>query len=510
MNHSHENAELSGAPSRSRTRGLSLVELLLTVVVVSVLATISVIAVTQVSEKAQARKLDSDVATLNSAIRIYLANGGNLDAASTPAEVLARLKSSRRKADKETHVGAPSGRMIDRRVISVGVPAGSWRARANYSPVSKRFEVVSGVAGVEFRVDDSLAESATDLETRDDTVTFAKNSRWIWDHASTANPSGPGGPSSIPTDTDPEDSDPEAPEPEPEPEPPGPGGGGGGGEDPTPSPPRLPRPQFSKSSGPHPENEFPLSITIQNVPPAADAEAEYKIDNGSWETYSGALTIPMNTTLRARFLARDADAYRKSRTAYAYYYPVPESLSGNTDGNFHSPQGGPNLVYEITPDGNRFTHGDPVYVLDGTPVDSGTPNILEFQAKSFSNVAPGATFKLGDFTYSNGNSYYDSHATSVQLEIVIEMPDRGKSVSFDLNLDLVNTSNDPDDPEASADYVKIVNLNQNIDLTINEVAYRLDLEFGATDSFGFATKNSFHVYEGASGHGELLATFRPR
>jgi len=74
----------------------------------------------------------------------------------------------------------------------------------------------------------------------------------------------------------------------------------------------------------------------------------------------------------------------------------------------------------------------------------------------------------------------------------------------------VNTENDPDDPAASADYVKIQNLNQNLSLTINDVPYKIALEFGATDSFGFSTKNSFHVYEGASGTGELLGTFLPK
>ncbi|MDF1853747.1 MAG: hypothetical protein P1U85_23150 [Verrucomicrobiales bacterium] len=58
--------------------------------------------------------------------------------------------------------------------------------------------------------------------------------------------------------------------------------------------------------------------------------------------------------------------------------------------------------------------------------------------------------------------------------------------------------------------MKIQNLNQNISLKINDVSYRMVLEFGATDSFGFATKNSFHVYEGATGQGELLATFLPK
>lgn len=63
---------------------------------------------------------------------------------------------------------------------------------------------------------------------------------------------------------------------------------------------------------------------------------------------------------------------------------------------------------------------------------------------------------------------------------------------------------------ASADYVILTNLNQPLPLEINGVRYRMLLEFSATDSFGFSTKNQFHVFEGATGRGALLGTFLPR
>src|SRR5690606_29959031 len=103
----------------------------------------------------------------------------------------------------------------------------------------------------------------------------------------------------------------------------------------------------------------------------------------------------------------------------------------------------------------------------------------------------------------------DSHANSVVLAMTISLPDRAAALNFNLNLDLINTANDPDDSNASADYVKITNLTQNIPLQINGVNYRIQLEFGATDSFGFSSQSQFHVYEGATGQGELLGTFLP-
>ena len=176
------------------SHGLSLLELLLTIAVLGTLATVSVLAVNNISQKAQARKLESDVASLNSAIRIYVANGGNLDASKTPAEVLRKLKSSRSKADKKLHVGAPSGRMIDNRVVAIPVAQNSWRSRAIYDSGSQRFRIVSNEEGVEFRLDEALAEIAPDLESRDSTVSYAESSGWVWDHASTNNPNAPSGP----------------------------------------------------------------------------------------------------------------------------------------------------------------------------------------------------------------------------------------------------------------------------------------------------------------------------
>jgi hypothetical protein len=162
---------------------------------------------------------------------------------------------------------------------------------------------------------------------------------------------------------------------------------------------------------------------------------------------------------------------------------------------------------------NTVTAADliyPVFILDGQPVNSGDPNVLAFSSKSFADVAPGEKFKLGDFFYHNGSTYYDSHATGVLLRVTINLPERSQTLAFNLDLDLVNTENDPDDANASADYVVITNLTQNIPLQINGVNYRIQLEFGATDSFGFSSRSQFHVYEGATGQGELLGTFLPR
>lgn len=483
---------------RPKNAGISVVEMILSVATLGLIATVATMGVTNVREGAQKNKLNSDVQALNSAIRIYLANGGNMEGVTTADAALLKLKSSRSKSDKELHVGAPPGRMIDNRVATAPVAADSWKARAQYNSASQRFETVENQAGIEFILDDSLAEVSPDLETRENTVSYAKTSSWVWDHTSTINPGAPAGPSTFGTNPNPANSVPSTAAPEPEPEP-----------ETTPPVPRLPYPQIDKDNGPHPEEDFPLAVTVTNPPASADGAPVFQINSDPWMPYTGPVSVPMNSSIRVQFMTVDPSRYQDSSVKYAYFYPVPSSLSGMVNGDFHSPSGGSNLQYQIKNGKDYFQHGDPEYILDGEPVDSGAPNSLEFRAQNFSDIAPGEKFKLGDLNYHNGNSYYDSHATGVSLNLRIMMPDRGENIDFDLHFDLVNTENDPDDPAASADYVKITNLQQNINLQINGVNYRIALEFGATDSFGFSSSSQFHVYEGATGVGEILGTFLP-
>ncbi len=494
---------------RGRISALSIIEMTVTIAVIGILATVTGLAVNGVYRNTQHRKVETDVKTLNSAIRIYLSNGGSLGSLSDANAILAKLKTTRSKEDKTLHVGAPSGRLIDPRLSAAPVPADSWKLRAFYQASGNHFETATTGEGVEFVLDESLAEGAAVIETRSHgAVNYAKNSGWVWDHAATVNPKAPKGPNTFKTNPGIKDTTPGTPVTPPPPPP----SGSGPGTNPPPPPqvPQLPTPQFDKADGAHPEKNFPLTVAITNAPSPTLADVIYQLGTGTWTPYTGPVSVPMNTQLKAQFLTKDSVNYRDSSQKSNYYYPVPESLSGDVDGNFHSPVGGPNLSYEITHADDRFAHGNPVYVLDGEPINSGEPNVLTFNGKSFSNIAPGQKFSLGEFFYHNGSSFYDSHATGVALRIKLTLPERSAVIEFNLNLDLINTENDPDDAQASADYVKITNLTQNIPLQINGVNYRIQLEFGSTDSFGFSSKSQFHVYEGATGRGEPLGTFLPR
>lgn len=496
------------------TAAISAVELVITVAVIGFVATISIMAVNAVTGGTQGQKTETDVKTLNAAITMYLANGGNLDEVTTADQLLNKLKSSRSKSDKRRHVGAPSGKMIDPRVSIRLIAENSKQPGAIFNSNSKRFEVVSIGKRFEFILDDELNEFSSGIEDRDHSlVAYSKNSSWVWDHAALSNPNLPSGPTTATTGNSPGDSVPST------------DAGGGdddGGDDgdddddgnggsnddpPAPLPPRLPTPQFDLSPGGHPDSDFPLSVSITNMPASETSTVVYKTNGGSWQVYGGAIEVPMNTTVSAQFLSTDTSLYRDSSTRSGLYYPVPTSLNGTVDGAFGIPTGGPNLVYNLSNGNKTLSHGDPIYLLDGVEVNTGDPNVLQFTPGTISNVAPGQKFTLGTLFYHNGSSYYDSHATAGKLTILITFPDLNESVGLDLNMDMVNTANDPDDLAASADYVKILNLTQNIPLSINGVAYQIRLEFGATDSFGFSSASQFHVYEGATGQGQILGTF---
>ena len=367
----------------------------------------------------------------------------------------------------------------------------------------------------------SLNELLIPVEARSHgVVNYAKNETWVWDHGATVNPNGPAGPSGVDTGIAPPNTVPDpgggGTDPEPEPEPPG--GGGGGGEpepdpdpepepEPQPDPPvRLPYPSYNLAGGAHPDVDFPLGLSLTNVPDSSIASAVIQVGSGAWQPYSGAVNVPMNTRVKSQYRAVDHSTHKNSYMNNKYFYPVATSLSGDVTSEFNSPEGDTNLDTTISEDGTFFSNGNPTVDLGGEIIDAGEPNTLKFETANIGGIAPGEQFKIGDLFYHNGTTFNDSHATGVTLTLSIKLENPKKTLTFDLNMDLVNTDNTSDN-DASADYVKITNLTQAVPLKINGVKYEIQLEFGGTDSFGFSTSNQFHVYEGATGQGELRATF---
>ncbi len=493
-------------------------EFLCALIVIAILSSISIIAVGRMVSSAKDGKLQNDVATLNRAIKLYQANGGSLQSVTEPQIVLNKLKSSRSRADKALHTGAPSGRLIDIRIVMLPVSSGSDDKRAFYDSNQRKFRIRSEGTGFTFDLDENLNESFTGLEDRSPgAVSYASESNWVWDHTTSEVPvthlgadvatiSNAPDTGAIPTDTTDDDKG-------------GPRGGDGGGsggsddDDSTPDPviPQLATPQFSPPPGNYPETSFPLTVTIVNLPPSTNGTA-YIRTGRSWTLYADQIRVPGNSdSIEARFVAVDPEEFQDSDIATAIYYPIVTGVSGSSQSAFHSPSGGENLDFELTNSNQNFTHGSNEFDPGNgdPPVAVGLPNEMSVSSLPFQDVPPDTAFPIANLTYYNGNSYYNSHASSVSLNLQLQFSGQTEPLQIDIALDLVNTPNDPTDPVASADYVRLLNIGEPHSITIGGVQYDVNLSVEATDSFGFSSSNQFHVYEGNSSTAEISATITP-
>ncbi|MBN3922730.1 choice-of-anchor K domain-containing protein [Nostoc sp. NMS4] len=117
---------------------------------------------------------------------------------------------------------------------------------------------------------------------------------------------------------------------------------------------------------------------------------------------------------------------------------------------------------------NIFTSGKP-------NLSSQLPNKLTFNGNSFS-AGINSVFKIGDLTYFNGTILTDTGIEFVPLNLNLSLSSPvGTSQVFDFNLHLVNTLNDPTDPEKSADFLLLDTNFSNRSFTFGSNKYTLEL-----------------------------------
>jgi len=189
--------------SRSRSpKAFSLLEALFTVTVIGILAAVAIETTHRLRQGASSTKLDSDVASINQSIKVYLANGGSLEETISPAAVLEKLKTRRESTEAAAFAGFKSD-MIDHRVIAVHqteAEAASVSPRAVWNASKKCFEVSrGGSAGVaRFDLNDALGAADHGTEVRAaGAVALNRGDGWIWDYEDSA-PQGPQVPAQIP------------------------------------------------------------------------------------------------------------------------------------------------------------------------------------------------------------------------------------------------------------------------------------------------------------------------
>lgn len=182
--------------------GFTLVEILIVITVMAVLAGVASSAFRGIQAGARAQKLESDVAAINSAVRIYIASGGDLSNAGTADQVLSKLK-SRASAERGRRLTGLSSSLVDQRLtyrMQTEGEAAYEEPRATWNAKDMLFEIAeAGQAGIHSFHFSESAVPATDLvdEDRAGAMLFSKNSGWIWDYQD-GQPDSPPGPTAVP------------------------------------------------------------------------------------------------------------------------------------------------------------------------------------------------------------------------------------------------------------------------------------------------------------------------
>ncbi|MBL9154314.1 MAG: prepilin-type N-terminal cleavage/methylation domain-containing protein [Verrucomicrobiales bacterium] len=287
-------------------RAFTVLELVMTLAVLGIVGSFAYAVVEGVGQRIARQKLESDVDTLNRAIGSYLAMGGSLRDAQTPAEVIGRLKTKTSDEEGRRSTGLSSS-FVDARL---GVRLASGNQGVVWDANRSRLVLDGTGAGAvaAFTLDDALAEVPAAEETRSHAVKYAKDSAWIWDYQDRA-----AGPAigatlvSVETSVDPDDDELPA---------------ATTVEDHT---TLLLPPAFSVPAGTYPIRDFDLSVTLTNPNPGSTSRIVYAIDYGNWRDYVGPVTVAPGSVLSAQTLTIH-QGYRDSAKRDQEYRAEPATL----------------------------------------------------------------------------------------------------------------------------------------------------------------------------------------
>jgi len=515
-------------PSSCFGSAFSLLELVITISIIGFISAIGVSLLSDDPGSAKTAKLESDTATLNQMVALYVADGGSVAGLTSPQAVIDKMKRIRPQSDWQGHVGTVTGRLVDVRLRArlTTQPDGDGTPRAVWNRKTQRFELTSGNGSAisEFYLDEALAGTDFGTETRSKSaVTFNAGSRgWVWGTQAadpTANYLNPqfGTPSDPMSGFDPNEAAPSSPDPETEnPEDGGEGGGGGGGDTGS-TPPtavRLPRPVISPPGGTFAFASFPSAATISpNGANPTVSTLMYRIDSGPWIEYPGG-TIPISPAMRlqAHNLSTRPAEYVTSQTVSQTYYRLTTGFSGTGAGTFGNAIGGPNLVTSIQNgtgvETSTFKHGNTKLDLGGGEfLDAGVENVISFTPEAFDTITPNVWFKFGELDLLNGTTFYDSEASGVTLSVNLTLTQPALEFTTHIDLGLISTEN-TSDRLASADIVELKNPTTDVRVMIDGVEYRLELSWATLDpGAGVVQGKKFLVFEGATAKAELRARF---
>ncbi|MBU6302096.1 MAG: type II secretion system GspH family protein [Verrucomicrobia bacterium] len=296
-----------------QSRAFSLLEILITVTIIGLLAAVALFRHQNSFEDVRVAKLESDIATINSAIKTYGANGGSMAGIYAPQDVLDKMKTSLSASDEASMVGI-GGSMIDPRlavILSDALPDGA--PRAIWNSVATRFDLATTGTGVsQFILDAAKGRASYGTETREKaTFSYNTNNGWVWNYNDTA------------------------PLPRPKPSLVSVSGLTGGGTSPgdtstTPwSDPvisNLLPPTFALDGGSYRPSRFPLEVQLNNPNPSTSSQILVSVGGSDFVRYTAPLRLAADTTVLA-FASGDPSLWLPSATVgQTYLVAAPEQL----------------------------------------------------------------------------------------------------------------------------------------------------------------------------------------
>lgn len=303
----------------------TLVEILLAIAVISVLTSAGYYVAATTKETARENKLRSDVTNLNTAVQLYVANGGTIPANATAEQVLTKLQSRATGASAAVAIGL-SGSFVDPRLTPAAQSsdqASSSELRAVWVPAAGsgetgKFAVATTGQGIrEFSVDESKTAAGASTpapETRQQTMEAVSlnesTPHWVWGVAdaqpaatelgATPTTGVAAGPSATPSTNDLEQLDP---------------------------------PTFSRGGGSYDLSLFPMADLTLSNPNTAPSKIYYQVAGGAPQEYTGG-SLPSfhpDTQVTA-WVKSNSAAYSDSSMANATYDNLVKTLEVSLSG----------------------------------------------------------------------------------------------------------------------------------------------------------------------------------
>jgi hypothetical protein len=467
-------------------------------------------------------------------VSLYKADGGSVANLSQVNDVMEKLKNFRPESSLKSHTGAVSGRLLDTRMVPVMGTGSPGKPRAVWDATKQQFVIVNDTrpGAMGFTIDSSRANDAGQAENRTggQVVRFDASSgpSWIWSAPAAQVATAPYSPTDISGSGLSNPFDPSALS--------GNGsgagsggsgsggsGGSGGGSGPTPpsGPLKLPSPLVTQSGGTYAFGSFPTSVSISsNGAPMGDSMLMYRVSGGSWQPYTGGGVgvVPGDIVEARNVPAAGVTAYTDSDINRNEYFRLVSGFTGSTQTSVSNVTGGPNLFSTTdttTPGKIVFSHGNPQTDLgNGEILNTGESSVIEMTVASFNAVQPNQWFNLASVSLKNGEITNDSGASSLRVQMNLNISNPSYSGTANIDLELVDTStvliqgtNSPDKLK-SADIVRLSNPKTSLVIAIDGINYRLEVSWQSGDpTAGVVSGNDFLVFEDGTASGNLRARF---